>query len=114
MTYFSFYFFLLACIGCELYVWRFEVQNTYTEKFNQTTLMVGLGDCSAAGYQKERLSSIRPKSFSKPPVSMLALSTIKLGTIVDNGQRPMEAFGDMIHIQEGILQFMQNGGSFIS
>lgn len=47
---------------------------------------------------------------------MLAFLMIKLGITVDGGQRLMEAVfigpvGNMVHILEGILPFMQIGES---
>lgn len=49
---------------------------------------------------------------------MFAFSISKLEITVNTGQELMEAaligpIGDMMHTQEGILPFMQNGESFI-
>ena len=51
--YLFFYFFLLVPIGREFNQWRFEIQETSTQWFNQTTLVVRSEDDPPAGCQKE-------------------------------------------------------------
>lgn len=100
---------LLTPISSELYIWRFDVQKTYTQQSNQTTHMVVSRDC-----KKEKLLPITPESTSETPAPMLVFSMIRLEITVDAGQKLIEValispVRDTTNIQECTLPFVQNG-----
>lgn len=97
---------LLLHLACthrrEFYQWRFEIQEAYTQQFNETIHGVRSEDCPPAGCQKEILISYntRMNCYNTGP---LAFSMIKLVIGVDVGQTCMAdvligPVEDMMHI----------------